>query len=248
MENHTQIFGIRAIIEAINAGETIDKVFLQKGLQGDLFTELETALRKSSINSSYVPVEKLNRLTKGNHQGAVAQISPIEFHDIDTLVLNVIESGKTPLFLVLDQLSDVRNFGAIIRTAECTGVNGIIIQKNGSAPVNAETVKTSAGAAFKIPICKVDHIKDALFLLQASNIKTLAATEKTENSIYDINLNQPIAIIMGSEDRGVNPSILKLVDFKAKLPLLGEIESLNVSVACGAILYEVVRQRKGFRL
>lgn len=148
-----------------------------------------------------------------------------------------------PLFLLLDQLSDVRNFGAIIRTAECTGVNGIIIQKDGSAPVNAETIKTSAGAAFKIPICKVDHIKDALFLLQASEIKTVAATEKTDNSLYEINLNQPIAIVMGSEDRGVNPSILKMVDYKAKLPILGEIESLNVSVACGAFLYETIRQR-----
>ena len=146
-------------------------------------------------------------------------------------------------FLLLDQLSDVRNFGAIIRTAECTGVNGIIIQKNGSAPVNAETIKTSAGAAFKIPICKVDHLKDALFLLEASDIKTVAATEKTEDSIYDIDLNQPMAIVMGSEHRGVNPSILKMVDYKAKLPLLGKIASLNVSVACGAFLYETVRQR-----
>jgi 23S rRNA (guanosine2251-2'-O)-methyltransferase len=153
------------------------------------------------------------------------------------------KAKKTPLFLLLDQLSDVRNFGAIIRTAECTGVNGIIIQKDGSAPVNAETIKTSAGAAFKIPICKVDHIKDALFLLQAAEIKTVAATEKTESSLYDIDLNQPMAIVVGSEHRGVNPSILKMVDYKAKLPLLGDIESLNVSVACGAFLYETVRQR-----
>tara|TARA_R110002167_G_scaffold9634_4_gene44601 strand:- start:9298 stop:9720 length:423 start_codon:yes stop_codon:yes gene_type:complete len=129
MQDQTQIFGIRAVIEAINAGQTIDKVFLQKGLKGELFTELETLLRKQSINSSYVPVEKLNRLTKNNHQGVVAQISPIEFHDLETLVMAVVESGKTPLFLLLDQLSDVRNFGAIIRTAECTGVDGIIIQK-----------------------------------------------------------------------------------------------------------------------
>ena len=162
---------------------------------------------------------------------------------LEALIEETLESNKTPLFLLLDQLSDVRNFGAIIRTAECTGVNGIIIQKNGSAPVNAETIKTSAGAAFKIPICKVDHIKDALFILQASDIKTVAATEKTEDSIYDINFNQPIAIIMGSEHRGINPSILKMVDYKAKLPLLGTIESLNVSVACGIFLYETVRQR-----
>jgi 23S rRNA (guanosine2251-2'-O)-methyltransferase len=147
------------------------------------------------------------------------------------------------LFLLLDQLSDVRNFGAIIRTAECTGVDGIIIQKSGGAPINGDTVKTSAGAVFNIPICKVDHIKDAMFYLQASDIKVIAATEKTENTIYDIDFKQGCALIMGSEDRGINPSILKLVDDKAKLPMYGSIASLNVSVACGAFLYEVVRQR-----
>jgi len=244
MQDQTQIFGIRAIIEAINAGETIDKVFLQKGLRGELFTELESLLRKNDVNCSYVPIEKLNRLTRSNHQGAVAQISPIEFHDLEQLVLNVNESGNTPLFLLLDQLSDVRNFGAIIRTAECTGVNGIVIQKKGGAPVNGDTIKTSAGAVFKVPICKVDHIKDAVFYMQASGIKVIAATEKTENTLYDVSFKEPCAIIMGSEDRGINPSILKVVDDKAKLPLLGDIESLNVSVACGAFLYEAVRQRR----
>jgi 23S rRNA (guanosine2251-2'-O)-methyltransferase len=244
MEKSTQIFGLRAIIEAINSGETIEKVFLQKGLKGDLFNELETLIRKENINSSYVPVEKLNRLTNKNHQGAVAQISPIAFHDIEDLVLNVIESGKTPLFVLLDQISDVRNFGAIIRTAECTGVNGIIIQKKGGAPVNGDTIKTSAGAVFKVPICKVDHIKDAMYYLQASGIKVIAATEKTDNTLYDVSFKEPCAIIMGSEGRGINPSVLKLVDDKAKLPLLGDIESLNVSVACGVFLYEVVRQRQ----
>ena len=243
MEDNTQIFGLRAIIEAINANETIDKVFLQKGLKGELFLELESLIRKQKINSSYVPVEKLNRLTKNNHQGAVAQISPIEFYDLENLVSNVIESGKTPLFLLLDQLSDVRNFGAIIRTAECTGVDGIIVQKTGGAPVNGDTIKTSAGAVFKVPICKVDHIKDAMFYMQASGIKVIAATEKTDNTVFDVSFKEPCAIIMGSEGRGINPSVLKLVDEKAKLPLLGEIESLNVSVACGAFLYEVVRQR-----
>ena len=244
MENNSKIFGIRTVIEAINSGTTIDKVFLQKGLHGELFQELESLLRKQAINSSYVPVEKLNRLSDKNHQGVVAQISPIEFHDLDNLVMKVIESGTTPLFLLLDQISDVRNFGAIIRTAECTGVNGIIIQKKGGAPVNADTVKTSAGAVFKVPICKVDHIKDAMFHLQASGIKVIAATEKTDNMLNDVSFKEPCAIILGSEGRGINPSVLKLVDDKAKLPLLGEIESLNVSVACGAFLYEVVRQRR----
>ncbi|MBQ0767774.1 MAG: 23S rRNA (guanosine(2251)-2'-O)-methyltransferase RlmB [Bizionia sp.] len=243
MEKDTQIFGLRAIIEAINANSTIDKVFLQKGLKGELFQELEFAIKKNGVNSSYVPVEKLNKLTTNNHQGAVAQISPITFHDLETLVENTIASGATPLFLMLDQISDVRNFGAIIRTAECTGVNGIIVQKKGGAPVNGDAIKTSAGAVFKIPICKVDHIKDAMFYMQASGIKVIAATEKTDNTIYDISLKEPCAIIMGSEGRGINPSVLKLVDAKAKLPLLGDIESLNVSVACGVFLYEVLRQR-----
>lgn len=243
MENSTQIFGLRVIMEAIHSGKTIEKVFLQKGLKGDLYSELETLLRKENISSSYVPIEKLNRLTSKNHQGAVAQISPVAFHDLEDLVLNVIESGKTPLFVLLDQLSDVRNFGAIIRTAECTGVDGIIIQKKGGAPVNGDTIKTSAGAVFKVPICKVDHIKDAMFILQASGIKVIAATEKTDQTLYDVSFKEPCAIIMGSEGRGINPSVLKLVDDKAKLPLLGEIESLNVSVACGVFLYEVLRQR-----
>ena len=243
MEKETTIFGIRAIIEAIKSNETIDKVFMQKGLNGELFKELEHLIRSQSINSSYVPVEKLNRLTRGNHQGAVAQISPIAFHDIDELVMSVLESEETPLFLLLDQLSDVRNFGAIVRTAECTGVHGIIIQKKGGAPINGDTIKTSAGAIFKIPICKVDHIKDAVFHMQSSGIRVIAATEKAEHFLYDVSFKEPCAIIMGSEGRGINPSVLKVVDEQAKLPILGEIASLNVSVACGAFLYEAVRQR-----
>lgn len=243
MEKEHLIFGIRAIIEAINAGKEVDKVFIQKDAQGDLMQDLMKTMKKNSINFSYVPVEKLNRLTSNNHQGAVATIAPISFVSLETLVEGVIESGKKPLFLILDQLSDARNFGAIIRTAECTGVDGIIVQKQGSAPVNGDTVKTSAGAVFNVPICKVDHIKDAIFYLQGSGIKTVAATEKTEQNIYDIDFNEPVAIIMGSEDRGVNPSVLKIVDEKAKLPMFGTIGSLNVSVACGAFLYETIRQR-----
>lgn len=243
MEKSTQIFGLRAIIEAINANEAIDKIFLQKGLSGDIYKELEDTIKSKRLNTSYVPVEKLNKLTDKNHQGAVAQIAPIEFHDLDTLYESVIQKESKPLFLILDQLSDVRNFGAIIRTAECTGVSGIIIQKKGGAPVNGDTIKTSTGAVFKIPICKVDHIKDALFFFQANEVNVIAATEKTEKLVYDMDFNLPCAIIMGSEGKGINPSVLKLVDHKAKLPLKGEIESLNVSVACGAFLYEVLRQR-----
>lgn len=244
MQRTTQIYGIRAIIEAINAEEPIDKVFIQKGLQGDLSKQLEGLIRKNGINSSYVPLEKLNRLTQNNHQGVVANISPIVFHTLEKLVKKVLESDKIPLFLLLDQLSDVRNFGAIIRTAECTGVDGIIIQKKGSAPVTADTIKTSAGAAFKVPIAKVDHIKDAIYYLQASGISVVAATEKTDTSVYDVSFTEPCAIVMGSEDRGISPSTLKAADHLAKLPLLGDIGSLNVSVACAVFLYEVVRQRR----
>lgn len=243
MEKLTQIYGIRAVIEAVNSDEDIDKVFIQKGLKGDLFRELEGLLRKRGISTAYVPIEKLNRLTKNNHQGVVANISPISFYEIETLVEDVLSKNKTPLFLLLDQLSDVRNFGAIIRTAECTGVDGIIIQKKGAAPITADTIKTSAGAAFKVPIAKVDHIKDAVFHLQASGISVIVATEKTNNTIYDVSFKEACAIVMGAEDRGVSPSVIKAADHSAKLPLLGEIESLNVSVACAVFLYETVRQR-----
>ena len=244
MQKETKLYGLRAILEAIEADKSIDKIFLQKGLRGELFAELEKKIRKKGLNFSYVPVEKLNRLTPSNHQGAVAQISPISFYDLDALVTAVKETKKHPLFLVLDQLSDVRNFGAIIRTAECTGVDGIIIQKKGSAPINGDTIKTSAGAVFNIPICKVDHIKDALYYFQASDIKIIAATEKTENSLYITDFTKGCAIVMGSEGKGISPSVLKIVDAKAKLPMFGNIASLNVSVACGVFLYEAIRQRQ----
>ncbi len=243
MEKEHIIFGIRAIVEAITAGKEVDKVFIQKDISGELMKDLMKVMKRNSINFSYVPVEKLNRLTPSNHQGAVASISPIGFIDLETLIEATLEKNQKPLFLILDQLSDARNFGAIIRTAECTGVNGIIVQKSGSAPVNGDTVKTSAGAVFNVPICKVEHIKDAIYMLQANGIKTVAATEKCDQNIYDLQLNEPLAIIMGSEERGVNPSVLKIVDEKAKLPMFGTIGSLNVSVACGAFLYETVRQR-----
>lgn len=243
MQKETTLYGLRAILEAIEAEKSIDKVFLQKGLRGELFGQLEHAIRKNGINCSYVPLEKLNRITTNNHQGAVAQIAPITFYELDALVAAVKETKENPLFLILDQLSDVRNFGAIIRTAECTGVDGIIIQKSGAAPINGDTIKTSAGAVFNIPICKVDHIKDAIFYFQASEIQVVAATEKTDHTLYDIDFQLATAIVMGSEGKGVSPSVLKLVDAKAKLPMFGSIASLNVSVACGAFLYEVVRQR-----
>ena len=244
MEKDLQVFGTRAIIEAIEAGKEIDKVFLQRGLTNPLTSELNGLIKKNGINTSYVPVEKLNRLTTKNHQGAVATISPIAYHNLETLIESILNAKKTPLFLILDHLSDVRNFGAIIRTAECTGVDCIIIPKKGGAPLNGVAVTTSAGAAFNIPIVKTDHIKDAIYHLQGSGVKIIAATEKTTDNLYDLSLTEPLAIVMGREDSGVSPGVLKIVDHKAKLPLLGSIASLNVSVACGAFLYEVVRQRQ----
>ena len=243
MEKSQLIFGIRAIIEAIDAEQSINKVYLQKGLEGPLFQQLEGILRKAHISTSYVPIQKLDKLVQGNHQGAVARLSKVDFQPLGPTVEEILEKKEVPLVLLLDQVTDVRNFGAIIRTAECTGVDAIIVAKSGSAPLNDVAIKTSAGAAFNIPIIKVDHLKDAIYYLQPSGFQVIAATEKAHKSIYNVRLNNPIAIVMGAEDKGINPSTLKIVDERIKLPILGQIESLNVSVACGAILYEVVRQR-----
>ncbi len=237
------IFGIHPIEEALNSDVVIDKLFIQKDSMNQKIEAIVKKLESSDVTINFVPNEKLNRLTNGNHQGIIAITSPIPFYSLEEVVEKTLSEKEKPLFIILDQISDVRNFGAIIRTAECTGVDAIIIQKKGGAPVTGDTVKTSAGAIFKIPICKVDHIKDAIFYLKASNIVTIAATEKTKESIYSLDLNQPVAFIMGSEGTGVSKSVLNIVDYKAALPLLGEVNSLNVSVACGAFLYETTRQR-----
>ena len=242
MEKNTEIYGIRAVIEAINSSKDIDKVFIQTGLKGKLIGQLESLIRKNKINFSYVPTQKLDRLSKKNHQGVIARIAPIKFYTIDSFS-EVIEKSNNPFVLILDQINDVRNFGAIIRTAEITGVDGIIIQNSSSAPVNSDTIKTSAGAIFNIPICKVNHIKDAIYHLQSMNISIISASEKSEKNIYDVDLKVPLAIIMGSEQKGINKSVINLSNESVKLPMYGKIESLNVSVACGIFLYEVVRQR-----
>ena len=241
-----QIYGIRAVIEAVNAGKTIDRVFLQKGLQGALYKELLATLQGAQIATQYVPIEKLNRMSKKNHQGVIATLSPVEYQDFEELVIGVTESGKVPLFLVLDHLQDVRNFGAIVRTAECTGVSGIIIPKRGSVSVTADAVKTSAGAVFRVPICKVDNLIDAVYYLQGSGIRVVAATEKTNNLLYSEDFTTPLAIVMGAEDVGISGGVLKVVDSRVKLPMAGEIGSLNVSVACAVFFYEAVRQRQKF--
>lgn len=242
MKNESIIFGIHPIEQAYRNTQ-LDKVYIQQGTTNDKLLSLAKEFNKANVSVQFVPIEKLNRLTKGNHQGIVAIASPISYLTLEVMAESVLDKTTTPLFLILDQISDVRNFGAILRTAECTGVDGIIIPKTGSAPLSADAVKTSVGAIFNVPIAKVDHVKDAIFYMKSSGIKTIAATEKTNSSIYDQILTEPIAIILGSEGKGVSAAVLNLVDEKASLPLLGDINSLNVSVACGAILYEVVRQR-----
>ena len=187
MEKSAEIYGIRAVIEAINSKKDIDKVFIQTGLKGKLIGQLESLIRKNKINFSYVPTQKLDRLSKKNHQGVIARIAPIKFYTIDSFS-EVLEKSNNPFVLILDQINDVRNFGAIIRTAEISGVDGIIIQNSSSAPVNSDTIKTSAGAIFNIPICKVNHIKDAIYHLQSLNISIISASEKSVKNIYDVNL------------------------------------------------------------
>jgi 23S rRNA (guanosine2251-2'-O)-methyltransferase len=243
IEEKNYIFGIRAIIEAVNAGKTIDKLFIQKGLHNDLFAELWKLVRLKRINYKHVPLEKINRLTRKNHQGVFAFISPIDFHNIEDVVPSLYEQGKNPLILVLDRITDVRNFGAIARTAECAGVDAIIIPEQNAAAINADAIKTSAGALHKITVCRTWNLKLAIQFMKESGIQLVGCTEKTQDMMYKPDYTPPTAIIMGSEEDGVSPEFLKMCDARAKIPLAGKIASLNVSVATGVILYEVIRQR-----
>lgn len=243
LKKESLIFGLHPVLEAVKSKKPIDKLYIQKGMNNTKIDALLNELDADAVSINYVPVEKLDRLIRSNHQGIIASISPIIFQSLETVVEELLERKEDPVFLILDQVSDVRNFGAILRTAECTGVDAVIIQKKGGAPVSGDTVKASAGAIFNLSICKVDHIKDAIFYLQGSGIRTIAATEKSANTIYTSDLTGPLAIIMGSEGKGVSKSVLSLVDQSAALPLLGKINSLNVSVACGVFLYEMIRQR-----
>jgi 23S rRNA (guanosine2251-2'-O)-methyltransferase len=242
MKDQEQIHGLRPIIEAIESGKKISKIYFLKDGNGVLFNELKNKARQAGIGTSFVPEEKLYKLTKENHQGAVATLSPVSYHSLES-VLESMDLTSNPIFLLLDGITDVGNYGAIIRTAECTGVYAIVVSEKGSAPVNSTVVKTSAGAVFNIPICKVNHLKDAIYLMQAYGITTAGANEKSSETIFDTDLRKPLAIVMGSEDRGINPSTLKILDKTFQLPMAGKIASLNVSVACGAMLYEAVRQR-----
>lgn len=238
------VFGIRAVIEAIKAEKTIDKLFIQKGLHNDLFAELWKLVRLKRINYKHVPIDKINRLTRKNHQGVFAFISPIDFHKIEDIVPSIYEKGRNPLVLVLDRITDVRNFGAICRTAECAGVDTILIPEQNSAAINADAIKTSAGALHKIPICRTWNLKLSLQFLKDSGLQIVSCTEKTNKYIYNPDFTNPTAIIMGSEEDGVSPEFLKMSDSKAKIPMNGKISSLNVSVASAIIIYEAIRQRE----
>ncbi len=237
------IFGLHPVMEAIEAGKTIDKIFLQNGLQGPIIAELKKLLAKHGIRPNYVPIEKLNRFTRKNHQGVVAFISDIAFYSIEDVVPQLFEEGKTPFLLILDRLTDVRNFGAICRTAECVGVDAIIIPDKGAAPINSDAIKTSTGAIYNIKICKEKNLAHAVDFLQQSGISIFASTEKAQKLIYDVNFNEPCAIVMGNEETGISKEVLHHSDEKIKLPIVGKTQSLNVSVACGAVLYEALRQK-----
>jgi len=237
------IFGIRAIIEAVNSEKPIDKVWLLKSNQGKLFDQLLIKLREKKIPFSFVPAERLQRFSDKNHQGAVARISPLKTFEMETLVEEIITNKKDPVFVLLDGITDVRNFGAILRSAVATGVDAVFISQSGSAPLNADVIKTSAGGAFKIPVSKVQHLKDVVFRLTASDIPVIGINEKTEKTLYEIDLKGPIALVFGSEDQGISKGLLKILTDQAKLPMTAAIQSLNVSVACGVVFYELVRQR-----
>ncbi len=242
-EEENLLFGLRPIIEAIKAGKEIDRLFVQTGLKNELFSELMGLLKLHEIPFQYVPLEKLNRITNKNHQGVVGYLSSITYQKIKKLLPLIFEKGKIPLILILDRITDVRNFGAIARTAECSGVDAIIISKKGSAQINADAIKTSAGALHKIPVCREVDLKVAIDYLRESGLQVIACTEKTTELYSQQDYTLPVAIILGSEEDGVSSEYLNLSDAHAKIPLMGNIGSLNVSVAAGVILYEAVRQR-----
>jgi len=237
------IFGIRSVIEAIKSDKLIDKLVIRKGLTGELSQELLALVNELQIPYQLVPNERINRITQKNHQGVVAYISPIEFQNIEQIVPSLFEAGKSPLFIILDKVTDVRNFGAITRTAECAAVDAIIIPEKGSARISGDAVKTSAGALHKIPVCRVQNLLQTIKFLKSSGVQIVAATEKASDLYYHVDFSLPTAILMGSEDKGVEVEFLRISDKLVKIPVYGEIDSLNVSVASGILIYEAVKQR-----
>ena len=244
MKEKEMIFGIRAIIEAIEAGKEIDKIIIRKDLQGDLAKELLSILKVKNITAQRVPVERLDRYTRKNHQGAIAFLSAITYERIEDIIPFLYENGKDPFILLLDGITDVRNFGAIARTCEVAGVDAIVIPAKGSVTVNADAVKTSAGALLKIPVCKEQSLTSVIKYLKDSGIKVIAASERSSTTYTDAKYSGPIALVMGAEDTGVSNENLRIVDEMVKIPQFGTIGSLNVSVAAGILIYEVIRQRE----
>lgn len=237
------IFGIRAIIEAIDSGKSIDKVLVRKDLGGDLARELFAKIHEYGVLMQRVPQERLNRITMKNHQGAIAMVSPVTYHKLENLVPALYEEGVNPFILLLDGLTDTRNFGAIGRTADCSGVNGIVIPERNSVSVTPDAVKTSAGGLYYVPVCRERDLVTAVRFLKESGIKVVAATEKGAKNYTELDFTVPVAIVMGSEDVGISNEVLRLCDELAAIPMRGNIGSLNVSVAAGVMMYEVVRQR-----
>lgn len=243
MDNNL-IFGIRPVVEAIEAGREIEKLYIRKGAEGQLMTELRDLCLRHRVRVQEVPVEKLNRLVRGNHQGVVAQIAAIAYVQLDD-ILERVPDDETPLVVVFDGVTDVRNFGAIARSAECAGAHGLIAPLKNSAPVNAEAIRASAGALTTIPVCRVGSIRNTIKTLQAEGFQVVAATEKSRKLLYDADLRRPTALVMGAEETGISKEVLKLCDERLSIPLIGRIESLNVSAAAAVMLFEVVRQRIG---
>lgn len=243
MKKEDYIFGIRAVIEAVEAGKNIDKVLVRKDLNGDLGRELMAKLRQYGVLVQKVPVEKLNRITMKNHQGAVAILSPVAYHRLENIVPALYEEGKTPFILVLDGITDTRNFGAIARTAECAGVDAIVIPERNSASITPDALKTSAGALFYVPVCRERDILSAVRFLRDSGIKVVGATEKGAVDYTRVDYTAPVAIVMGSEDTGISSEVIRQCDDLAAIPIRGNIGSLNVSVAAAVMAYECVRQR-----
>ncbi len=243
MNREDFVFGTRAVMEAIKNGKTIDKILIKKGLNNELFQELQLLINENNIIVQYVPVEKINRVTRKNHQGVLAFISPIAFYNIENILPGIYELGQDPLLLILDQITDVRNFGAIVRSAECAGVHAVIIPEKGMARIGADAVKTSAGALHNLPICKVSNLYKTVQFLIDSGIRIVAATEKGDKLYTETNFNCPVGIVMGSEDDGISQQILNIANEQLKIPILGKIESLNVSVSAALMIYEAVRQR-----
>ncbi|MBN2614906.1 MAG: 23S rRNA (guanosine(2251)-2'-O)-methyltransferase RlmB [Bacteroidales bacterium] len=242
-ESQDMIYGTRPLMEAIRSGKEIEKVLLQHGIKTPVFHELMSLLKEHEIPFQWVPVEKLNRITRKNHQGVIATVSPVSFYKIDQILPSLYEQGDTPFILVLDRVTDIRNFGGLLRTAESAGVHAVLVPDKGTAPLNSDAVKSSAGAVFKVPICREHNLKDSLTFLKESGLKVVAVTEKADHYHFRENLTGPVALLMGSEGTGISEAYLKLTDVRVKIPMLGTIESLNVSVAAGILMHEVVRQR-----